>query len=88
MIYIRWTSPKVFDIMPKDHENLHYDLYEAVEMKVTWPTLNIVRYLCILRLITGARDERSEQNIRERNFHDAAPPLNCNKLARDAQKSW
>lgn len=88
MIYIRWTSPKVFDIMPKDHENLHYDLYEAVEMKVTWPTLNIVWYLCILRLITGARDERSEQNIRERNFHDAAPPLNRNKLARDAQKSW
>lgn len=51
--------------MPKDHENLHYDLYEAVKMKVTWPTLNIVRYLCILRLITGVRDERSEQNIRE-----------------------
>lgn len=61
--------------MPKDRENLHYDLlYEVVKMKVTWPTLNIVRYLCILRLITGVRDERSEQNIRERNFRDAAPP--------------
>lgn len=87
MIYIRWTSPKVFDVMPKDRENLHYDLYEAVKMKVTWPTLNILWYLCILRLITGVRDERSEQNIRERNFHDAAPTLNCNKLAPDAQKS-